>query len=194
MNEKIDIVILDLKLEGMSGVDVIKYIESKEIEKYRKSIIIISGEYNMIKDINTSIYVHKIFVKPFNLEYLDKTIKGIIYEKKYDKEMIKKIQRESELLNFNFTHEGSKYLLECIYQAYNLENIDDMNLSKSIYPKLAKKYKKTPNTIYGDIKQAINSMFNNCPKKVLINYFNFNCLIKPRPKEIIYTILNKIND
>ena len=109
-------------------------------------------------------------------------------------EIKEKIRRELDLLNFNFTHEGSKYLLECIYQVYTLEYIDDMNLSKIIYPILAKKYKKTVNTIYGNIKQAINSMFDNCPKKVLKNYFNFNCLIKPRPKEVIYTILNKINN
>ena len=55
MTGKIDIIILDLKLDGMSGVDVIKYIESKKIEKYKKSIIIVSGEYNMIKYIYTSI-------------------------------------------------------------------------------------------------------------------------------------------
>lgn len=63
MTGKIDIIILDLKLDGMSGVDVIKYIESKKIEKYKKSIIIVSGEYNMIKYIYTSIYVYEIFFK-----------------------------------------------------------------------------------------------------------------------------------
>ena len=182
MTGKIDIIILDLKLDGMSGVDVIKYIESKKIEKYKKSIIIVSGEYNMIKYIYTSIYVYEIFLKPFNLYYLNKSIEDIIYEKKYTNEIKEKIRKELDLLNFNFTHEGSKYLLECIYQVYTLEYIDDMNLSKIIYP------------IYGNIKQAINSMFDNCPKKVLKNYFNFNCLIKPRPKEVIYTILNKINN
>jgi YesN/AraC family two-component response regulator len=194
MTGKIDIIILDLKLDGMSGVDVIKYIESKKIEKYKKSIIIVSGEYNMIKYIYTSIYVYEIFLKPFNLYYLNKSIEDIIYEKKYTNEIKEKIRKELDLLNFNFTHEGSKYLLECIYQVYTLEYIDDMNLSKIIYPILAKRYKKTVNTIYGNIKQAINSMFDNCPKKVLKNYFNFNCLIKPRPKEVIYTILNKINN
>lgn len=34
MREKIDIILLDLKLNGMSGVDVIRNLESKEIEKY----------------------------------------------------------------------------------------------------------------------------------------------------------------
>lgn len=34
--QKVDIIILDLKLKGMNGVDVIKEIEYKKIEKYRK--------------------------------------------------------------------------------------------------------------------------------------------------------------
>lgn len=32
--QKVDIIILDLKLKGMNGVDVIKEIEYKKIEKY----------------------------------------------------------------------------------------------------------------------------------------------------------------
>lgn len=93
MTGKIDIIILDLKLDGMSGVDVIKYIESKKIEKYKKSIIIVSGEYNMIKYIYTSIYVYEIFLKPFNLYYLNKSIEDIIYEKKYTNEIKEKYVR-----------------------------------------------------------------------------------------------------
>lgn len=102
MTGKIDIIILDLKLDGMSGVDVIKYIESKKIEKYKKSIIIVSGEYNMIKYIYTSIYVYEIFLKPFNLYYLNKSIEDIIYEKKYTNEIKEKIRKELDLLNFKF--------------------------------------------------------------------------------------------
>ena len=46
--QKVDIIILDLKLKGMNGVDVIKEIEYKKIEKYRSSIIVVSGDYSMI--------------------------------------------------------------------------------------------------------------------------------------------------
>lgn len=148
----------------------------------------------MIKDINTSLYVYNVFLKPFNLSSLNESIEKIIDEKNYVNEVKKKIFNELKLLNFNLTHEGSKYLQECIYQVYNLDKIDDMNLSKIIYPIISKKYKKSSNTIYGNIKQAINSMFDNCPKELLKNYFNYNYLMKPRPKEIIYTILNKINN
>lgn len=49
--QKVDIIILDLKLKGMNGVDVIKEIEYKKIEKYRSSIIVVSGDYSMIRQV-----------------------------------------------------------------------------------------------------------------------------------------------
>ena len=53
--QKVDIIILDLKLKGMNGVDVIKEIEYKKIEKYRSSIIVVSGDYSMIRQVITYI-------------------------------------------------------------------------------------------------------------------------------------------
>lgn len=42
-NSEIDIVLLDLKLPGNSGVDIIKDLEKNNYEKYKNSIIAISG-------------------------------------------------------------------------------------------------------------------------------------------------------
>ena len=54
--QKVDIIILNLKLKGMNGVDVIKEIEYKKIEKYRSSIIVVSGDYSMIRQVYNNIY------------------------------------------------------------------------------------------------------------------------------------------
>lgn len=194
LSEEIDIIILDLKLTGINGVEIIKTIERKNMERYKNSIIIVSGEEDMIKEVNASPYVYRYFFKAVDMCDINETINNMIQEKKYTDIIREKIANELSKLDFNFTHEGTNYLLECIYQVYKMKIIDNMNLSKTIYPIVARKYKKSQNTIYGDIKQAINAMFNTCSKEALKEYFNYNFLIKPRPKEIIYTILNKISD
>ena len=51
---------------------------------------------------------------------------------------------------------------------------------------------KTITTIYGNIKQAINNMIIDCEETQLIEYFSYSYFVKPKAKEIIYIILNKL--
>ena len=44
--EKIDIIILDLKLPDISGKKIISYIEEHNLIKYKNSIIVVSGFLN----------------------------------------------------------------------------------------------------------------------------------------------------
>ena len=66
------------------------------------------------------------------------------------------------------------------------------NLNKNIYPVIAKKYNKTVNNVKCSITSATTSMFYDCDETRLKNYFNFYTVIKPKPKVVIHTILNKI--
>lgn len=56
--EKVDIIILDLKLPDMNGIDIIKYIEQNNIVKYISSIIIITGEISLLAKIIGNKYVY----------------------------------------------------------------------------------------------------------------------------------------
>ena len=118
--QKVDIIILDLKLKGMNGVDVIKEIEYKKIEKYRSSIIVVSGDYSMIRQVYNSDYIYRCFLKPFNFNEIEESIEKIICENNYEMEtdVKSKINKELKKLKFNFTYKGTKYLSECIYQIY----------------------------------------------------------------------------
>ena len=57
---------------------------------------------------------------------------------------------------------------------------------------MAEKYNKSVNTIYGNIKQAINAMFFDCEERILEEYFKYSFVVKPKPTEIVYIILNKL--
>lgn len=162
-----DIILIDLKLIEINGVDIIKQIERENLTKYKKSIIIISGEYNRIEEIKNSEYVYSFFLKPLNFELLEKDINIIENNvRKENMEAIKnKINKELEKLNFKFMYKGTKYLADIILIMYMSKEEEKDCLSQTVYPILATKYKKTENTIYGNIKQSINCMFYDCDEK-----------------------------
>lgn len=59
----VDIIILDLNLPDISGVEIIKYIEKNKLSKYVKSILVISGNSYLCSLIYDSPYVFSIIKK-----------------------------------------------------------------------------------------------------------------------------------
>lgn len=196
LNEShIDIIILDLKLSGISGIDIIRYIEQEKLYKYKNSIIVFSGEASMINEIIHSPYLFAYTLKGSGYEELIKNLELLVAEKTDSNNINNlkfKIDNELKYLNYNFSHVGTKYLEETIIEVYNVKDIFDGNFEGNIYPIIAKRYNKRANTIYCNIKQATNAMIVNCDEKILIKYFNYNYFVKPKVNEVIFTILHKI--
>ena len=193
--KNVDIILLDLNLPDISGVDIIKKITNKNIEKYKKSIILISGDARMLLETIKSPYVYTYFTKPANLSNISKCINEIIKQKRNfsnEELILHKISKELNTLHFNFSYVGTKYLKECIFETYKKGDKELTNLSKDIYPIIAKRYNKSSNNIHTNIKQAVKAMYYDCEESLLNKYFNYDYCIKPRVKEIILTILNKL--
>ena len=138
--ENIDVILLDLKMPKLSGIEVLDMLAEEKKEKYDK--------------------------------YISKTI----YE-------------ELCLLNFNFSHIGTKYLADTIYILVK-SNVE--NLSKEVYPILSKRYNKSILNIKCNLYSAVNSMYYDCESSILKNYFKFSEDMKPTTKLVANTISNKI--
>lgn len=191
----IDIILLDLKLIGMFGVDIIDFIEKENLYKYKNSIIVFSGETDLLKKVLYSQYLFSYILKGNGYNQLLNELKLLIEFKENDtyiQEVNNKIDIELKYLNFNFSYCGTKYLRETIIELFKIKDSFDGNLEKNIYPIIAKKYNKKVNTIYCNIKQAINCMLLDCKKDVIKNYFSYSYYYKPKIRDIIYTILNKL--
>ena len=196
INDKsIDFLLLDLKLEDGPGIRIINYLERNNMFEYEKSIIIISGESHMISQIIHSRYVFGIIYKPINFdklitlvnEFIDTKLENVninILKRKINIELIK--------LHYNPSHNGTRYLAEAILQIY-LNGEDKANLSRYIYPIIARKYHTTINNIKCDILKATDYSFFECESKLYQSYFNLSNMQKPNTKTIMFTILNKIN-
>lgn len=189
---EINMILLDLKLPDMSGIDIIKYIEIKKLERYYNSIIVISGEKELVSKVNDSSYIYASLYKPTNYEQIQTLISDIETEKNIKDKVKNKIKIELDKLYYNPSYNGTKYIFEAIYESYLRKNLDCNNLKYSIYPILAIKHNTNVNNIHGNIKQATRSMFYDCPEDILKDYFNFDEAKKPKEKLVITTILNKI--
>ena len=171
----IDFILLDCKINNLNNLKLIDYIQSKQLEKYKKSIII-----KIDKKINFNIYDKNkyIFSYTSDLNKMYENIKKLIVstqKEKYNIQRIrKKIRKQLNYLNFNYCHNGTKYLEETILEIYKEKYNFDGNLSKNIYPIIAKKYNKKVDTIYGNIKQATNYMLSECNENIIISYIEYN--------------------
>lgn len=102
-------------------------------------------------------------------------------------------KKELENLKYNFSYLGTKYLCECIYECYNKNKIYDINLNKDIYPIISKKYHKTISSIKANIFQATSIMYYEIEEQILQEYFGYNVRSKPKTKDIITRVLQKLH-
>ena len=103
-----------------------------------------------------------------------------------------KIAKELTYIGYDFSHNGTIYLIEILYTIYTNELTDCINLSHDIYPRLSRKYKKSISAIKSSINYATMLMYSQCDSKRLLQYFSFYNESKPSVKTVIYTVLNRL--
>ena len=192
---EVDIIILDFKLPDVKGIDIINYISKNNITKYNSSIIVMIEDMDIIPQIVGNKYIFSYYSKTSNIKYIIDKIIEISKQKKLkhqDSTVMEQIKSELELLNFNFSYNGTKYLYECIYECYCKDVQYDINLNREIYPVISKKYRKSIDSIKANIFKSTSIMYNEIKEHVLYEYFGYKFINKPKTKEIIMTILKKL--
>ena len=195
--ENVDIIVLDLELVDMNGMDIIEFVSKSNIIKYKASIIVCASDMKLVPNIDSNEYIFCYYSKISSIDFLINKLNSLIHKKKEKRDIVSienQIRRELENLNFNFSYIGTKYLCECIYECYCQAYIYKTNLNKDIYPVISKKYHKTITSIKTDIFQCISMMYFSTEEKVLDDYFGYKIVSKPKTKEIITTVLEKISN
>ena len=193
--QSIDIILLDSTSPNYSGVDILAYIDKHGLYKYRNSVIAISSKLNTLNVLTYHSYLFSYHFKDVDYDSIIESLKLCVDEKNNAlilEDVRKKIHDELEYLNYNYSYKGTTYLEETILELYKVKYDFDSNLSQSIYPILAHRHKKSISTIYGNIKQSTRSMIADCETSKIMDYFHYNKFTKPRIKEIIFTVLNKL--
>lgn len=191
--DNIDIILLDLNLPVCNGIEILNYIEENNLTKYKSSIIIISGEIELILKIRNNSYLYTAINKINGFDKILTELNKLICIKEEEKNSIEyKIYEELKKLNYNFSYVGTRYLKEALLLLNESNNLENIKLEKDIYPIISKKHKKSINNIKTNIINASDLMYYDCEAETLKEYFKIIDGEKPTPKTIIITILDKI--
>ena len=74
----IDIILLDLNLPEYSGIQILKYMESNKLVKFKNSVIVISGEVDLILQIRNNPYLFSYINKISGIEKILVEINNLI--------------------------------------------------------------------------------------------------------------------
>ena len=154
----------------------------------------IVGKQEAIETINNKC-IYKIFIKPIELTPIIQVLREVGSCHSASKQaLIKdKINKELEKLQYNFSYVGTKYMAEAIYEIYSKNYIyTGGNLNKNVYPIIAENHNTTVNNVKCNITAATKIMTQKCSKEIMDNYCFCDSLEKPKVKEIMYKIINRL--
>lgn len=218
-NTQPDVLLLDVIMPYLDGIGVLEYINSSNIEKKPMCIMLSAVGQAKITQTAISLGAEYYVVKPFDIEVLIKRIKEIknykpttaqnCYSNKENKvpyidisENNKKDKEMLEALVTNIIHElgvpahikGYQYLREAIIMVTN--NIDVINqITKQLYPEIARKFKTTPSRVERAIRHAIEVAWARGQQDAVESIFGYTISAakgKPTNSEFIAMIADKL--
>lgn len=178
---KPDALILDLKMPGKNGIDILREIENDE--KIQTRVIVYSGYTSYIAQARDYKCVDRYFTKMTPAEEISRVLEKMVEDvaKKKTKDKIFDI-----LLNLGFPYslQGTKFMNECIL--YSI--VEDEDNIKNIYEEIARRKGKNVHTIKSDINTAIKSMWRYGDKVKTRKILRLGDMDKPSSKGIISMI------
>ncbi len=216
-NVKPDVVLLDVIMPNLDGLGVL---ESVNMMDSKKPICIMLSAVGQDKITQKAIALGAQYyvVKPFDIEILIKRIKEFkFYKTKTSTNFISKEMKQQyieinagpekskenlEALVTNIIHEvgvpahikGYQYLREAIIMV--VEDIDVINqITKSLYPQIAKKFNTTPSRVERAIRHAIEVAWGRGQQEAVESIFGYTISAakgKPTNSEFIAMISDKL--
>ena len=175
---KPDVLLLDLDMPKLNGLEVINQISKDSDEKNKCNIIVISGNVELMHRLFNTAKVYRIMPKPTNLDEVLSLIKDISNApKELDQIKLKSLLLE---LKFNLYSKGTLFLIDAINIAYNnpvlLCKIEDL------YNRVSIKNNVSVNKVQRSIRSSIDVMNNHISHELLRSFFHIynNEIIAPK--------------
>ena len=167
-SKNIDLILLDLKIPNINGIEVLRRIQGINMLKIPK-VIIISGDMECITELENNPNVYNIIQKNEDEAVIIRKIRQVVWSINYEmnsKSVKEEIVQELSNMGYNIKHLGTKYLVEAIIFIYESNNYDlTDNLEKNVYKYIAYKHNKTTKNIANNIsKSALTRQVKCSPK------------------------------
>lgn len=183
---KPDVLLLDLDLPKMNGLDVINNLCLDENEKKKNNVIIISGNVSLRYNLFNTSKVFRIMPKPIDFDNVIFTIKDIAKSKKNITN--KELRNFLFSLNFNLYSDGTVYLIDAI--KLGIENPRLLRNIKDLYDYIAKLHSVSSNTVKWGIRNSVDTMNHNTTQKEIKKIFNISYDKKITPKYLLPLIIS----
>ena len=213
IEQKPDVVLLDVIMPNLDGIGVLEKLNSGE---FMPTCIMLSAVgQDLITKKALNLGAEYYIVKPFEVELLIKRIRDLKNRNNKELSFIKreikptyinidsnKRENNLEALVTNIIHEvgvpahikGYQYLRDGIIMV--IEDIEVLNqITKQLYPDLAKKHKTTPSRVERAIRHAIEVAWNRGQLDVVESIFGYTINAnkgKPTNSEFIAMIADKL--
>ena len=215
---KPDVVLLDVIMPHLDGLGVLERLSSMRLEKRPICIMLSAVGQDKITQKAITLGAQYYVVKPFDIELLIKRIRELKFYKPSQKNNFvgreikpqyieisnvdTKTEEHLEALVTNLIHEvgvpahikGYQYLREAIMMVVN--DIDVINqITKSLYPQIARKYSTTPSRVERAIRHAIEVAWGRGQQEAVENIFGYTISAskgKPTNSEFIAMIADKL--
>ena len=161
---KPDIVILDLNMPKMDGIEVITKIQKEDINS---RIIIVSGYSDYIYKISNKENIDFIFSKTKDLSLLTNYVNRLAIDLEEDvyRQNIITIFKD---LKFNMSASGTQYLIKAILEANKNEKLL-LKMENSLYSLVATQFNTTNQKVKWNINRAIKSMWRYTEDRTYIS-------------------------
>ena len=218
LNTTPDVVLLDVIMPYLDGLGVLEEIAKANMQKRPTCIMLSAVGQTKITQQAINLGAEYYVVKPFDIELLIKRIRDIknyqpnVQQKNFINREIKvpyieiadnkNTENNVEALVTNIIHElgvpahikGYQYLREAIMMV--IEDIDIINqITKQLYPDIAKKFKTTPSRVERAIRHAIEVAWARGEQGAVETIFGYTISAskgKPTNSEFIAMIADKL--
>lgn len=219
INIQPDIALLDVIMPHLDGIGVLEKLNVTQMGKKPICIMLSAVGQDKITQKAVNLGAEYYVIKPFDIELLIKRIRELknfipgqnennFIEKEIKQTYVEitknnsKSEENLEALVTNIIHEvgvpahikGYQYLREAIIMVVN--DIDVINqITKSLYPQIARKFNTTPSRVERAIRHAIEVAWGRGDQKVVENIFGYTISAakgKPTNSEFIAMIADKL--
>lgn len=192
----VDILLLDIFMPKCDGINVLEKMNSIDIYKRPKSIIVMTAFNNeaLIKR-TSSLGVDYFIIKPIELSNLLNSIKSLNIKKdtiKEEDKLMSTIKNNLTILGIPSHLKGFNFLSMAIYLAYNDLSLLE-SITKSLYPAVASYYNASSSSIERAMRNAISITWENIGNKKNIESYLSPLITfenKPTNTEFITSFLN----
>ena len=165
LEKKPDVLILDLDLPKMTGLEVLNRLNELPDEKNKRNVIVISGDKQKIANLRHIHKVYDIIEKPIEYKDLPSLVKEITLPNNFENQ--KNILFKT--LKFIPYSNGTTYLSDAIDIAHT--NTSTLNNISVIYKILSHKHEVSFNKVKSTIRNTVKQINKEVPEEYLKSIF-----------------------